>query len=164
MPPSALSKCLTDGLEPEDWYELLNGKVFFWLDPKRLDRQRLACGAAPQFVLVVDAGRLLADYGATAAVAPINSGNAMRAAALRNRTTFVPYERWRAEGWADERIPGVNPRPLHHRPVELVVSDAVPNIMAYATAVVPLAAGEGMAAALLRSADGRKRQPSRRHR
>lgn len=154
MPPLALSRCLTDGLEPEDWYELLNGKVFFWLDPKRLDRQRVACGEAPQFAFVVDAGRLLVDYGATAAVTPINTGNAMRAAAPRNRTTFVPYERWLAEGWVDERIPGVDTRPLHHRPVELVVSDAVPNIMAYTTAVVPLAVGETMAAALLRFAAG----------
>jgi hypothetical protein len=30
---------------PEDWFELLNSKVFFWLDVRRLNRQRLACGS-----------------------------------------------------------------------------------------------------------------------
>jgi hypothetical protein len=34
MPPKALMRCLRSGLMPEDWFELLNSKVFFWLDPK----------------------------------------------------------------------------------------------------------------------------------
>ena len=44
MPPAVLAKCLHGGLCPEDWYDLLNSKVFFWLEPERLDRQRKACG------------------------------------------------------------------------------------------------------------------------
>lgn len=31
MSDAGLRRCLTDGLTPEDWYRLLNGKVFFWL-------------------------------------------------------------------------------------------------------------------------------------
>ena len=140
MPPAALARCLGDGLQPGDWYALLNSKVFFWLDRARLNRQRQACGPAPQVVLVVDAARLLARHGDTASVTPINTGNAMRAAAPRNLTTFVPYARWRRDGWAHERIAGVALRAAAHKPVELTIADAVPDILAFVTAVVPLAA------------------------
>ena len=62
-------------------------------DPERLNRQRLACGAASQVALAIDALALLAVHGGAASVSAFNTGNAMRAAA-RNRSTFVPYPRW----------------------------------------------------------------------
>jgi hypothetical protein len=142
MPPKALTRCLKSGLSPEDWFEVLNSKVFFWLDPQRLNRQRLACGASPQLALVLNASRLLTNYSAVATVTPINTGNALRAAAARNLTTFVPYERWLIDGWAYENIPGARPRRKSHRPVELTIAEAVPDIMAYVVAVVPLGARE----------------------
>jgi hypothetical protein len=142
MPPTALARCLTKGLEPEDWYELLNSKVFFWLDPRRLNRQRLACKASPQIVLVLDATRLLLNYCSSAAVTPINTGNARRRAALRNVSTFVAYERWRIDGWEGEVVPGAKQRDRNHRPAELAISDAVPDIMDYLVATIPLGIGE----------------------
>ena len=142
MPPKALMRCLTSGLTPEDWFELLNSKVFFWLDPKRLNRQRLACGASPQVALIVNASRLLIKYNGLATVTPINTGNALRCAAPRNLTTFVPYERWLIDGWAYENIPGAQPRPRSHRPAELTISEAVPDILDYVMAAVPLNPGE----------------------
>jgi hypothetical protein len=145
MPPAALARCLKSGLVPEDWFELLNSKVFFWLDIERLNRQRHACKDAPQIALIIDASSLLANYSTVASVAPINTGNAMRAAAPRNRTTFVPYERWVEDGWAHENIPGAPRRPANHRPVELTIDDAVPDIMEYVVRVVALRAGEPLA-------------------
>jgi hypothetical protein len=142
MPPQALARCLTDNLRPEDWFELLNSKIFFWLDPKRLNRQRMACGSEPQIALIVDGRHLLTNYGAMASVTPINTGNAMRAAARRNFTTFVPYERWLLDAWTYEEVPGATPRPMHHRPVELCISDAIPDIADYIIEIIPLAAGE----------------------
>lgn len=142
MPPNALERCLSGNLLPADWFELINSNVFFWLDPKRLNRQRRACGTAPQIVLVVDGRRLLTRYSAAATVTPINTGNAMRAAAPRNLTTFVPYERWLIDGWTYEDIPGVPRRPRHHRPVELCIKGAVPDVLQYVTAVVTLRAEE----------------------
>jgi len=142
MPPKALMRCLRSGLMPEDWFELLNSKVFFWLDPRRLNRQRLACGASPQVALVVDASRLLIKYSGVAMVTPINTGNALRSAAPRNLTTFVPYEQWLIDGWAYENIPGSLPRPRSHRPAELTISGAVPDILDYVLAIVPLNRGE----------------------
>jgi hypothetical protein len=142
MPPKALARCLKNGLEPEDWFELLNSKVFFWLDRMRLDRQRLACGASLQIALVLNASRLLMNYGSVATVTPINTGNALRSAAPRNLTTFVPYRRWLIDGWAYEDIPSARQRPKSHHPVELTIADAVPDIMDYVVAAVPLHAGE----------------------
>ena len=142
MPPKALRRCLTSGLTPADWFELLNSKVFFWLDPGRLNRQRLAGGALPQIALVINAADLLMKYNGFATVTPINTGNALRFAAPRNLTTFVPYERWLIDGWAYEDIPGARPRPRSHRPAELTISEAVPDILDYVMAAVPLNAGE----------------------
>jgi hypothetical protein len=138
MPPQALKRCLKSGLRPEDWFELINSKVFFWLDHKRLNRQRLACGSAPQIALVIDAIRLLDTYGAQASVSPINTGNAMRAPAPRNRSTFVPYQRWLVDGWTHEDIPGIPRRAVNHRPVELTVDCVIPDIMDYIIATIPL--------------------------
>jgi hypothetical protein len=142
MPPKALMRCLRSGLMPEDWFELLNSKVFFWLHPSRLNRHCHACGASPQVALVVNASRLLMKYSGMATVSPINTGNALRCAAPRNLTTFVPYQRWLSDGWAYEDIPGVRPRPRSHRPAELTISEAVPDILDYVMAAVPLNPGE----------------------
>jgi Family of unknown function (DUF7002) len=150
MPPKALRNCLNDGLTPEDWYELLNAKVFFWVDPERLDRQRRVCGAAPQLALVIDTDRLLARYIDTACVTPINTGNAMRAAARRGYATFVPYRRWQANGWSSEAELGGRIRPASHRPVEVTIEDAVPDIMEFITARIHLEEGEALFEKLLR--------------
>jgi hypothetical protein len=91
MPPAALARALGDGLEPSDWYTLLNGFVFLWPDRERMDRQRRACGSRPQVVLTFDLAALLDRFEAKAFVSPINSGNARRKAARRGRDTFVPY-------------------------------------------------------------------------
>jgi hypothetical protein len=142
MPSKALMRCLKNGLDPEDWFELLNSKVFFWLDPSRLNRQRLACGEAPQVALVVNASSLLMKYSFWATITPINTGNALRSPAPRNLTTFVPYERWLIDRWAYEEVPGARPRARSHKPAELAISEAVPDILDYVMAAVPLNAGE----------------------
>src|SRR5687767_10261147 len=51
MPAAALANCLV-GMTPAEWYALVNSRVFFWLDSRRLNRQRAACGSRPQVVLV----------------------------------------------------------------------------------------------------------------
>jgi hypothetical protein len=142
MPPATLARHLGGGMMPEDWYELLNSKVFFWLDRERLDRHRHACRASEQIVLTIDAARLLARYGSVSSVSPINSGNVMRAAVWRSTATFVPYDRWLTHGWIDEQQPGIKARPNGHRPVELAIDTAVVDIMAYVTTVTPLKVGE----------------------
>jgi hypothetical protein len=146
MPPAVLGKYLQDGLSPEDWYDLLNSKVFFWLDPDRLNRQRSACGDAPQRVLVIDAVRMLEKHGGRAAVTPINTGNAMRAAAPRGLSTFVPWVRWTSDGWESEKVGRTAGRPANHKPVELTIEDGVEDIMDHVIEMIPIGAGQTLGA------------------
>ena len=130
MPPAALVRCLI-GMTPAEWYALVNSKVFFWLDPDRLDRQRRAGGASPRaVVMTVDAARLLAAHGARAALSAINTGNARRKPALRGRQSFVPYAAWLDGRWASEAAAlGTRPRAPSHPPAELTIGESVPDAM-----------------------------------
>jgi hypothetical protein len=129
MPPRALEGCLV-GLTPADWYALVNARVFFWLDPDRLNRQRAACEPRAQVVLAVDTTRLIAVYSEQLEVTPINTGNARRKPAVRGAATFVPYATWLKSGWASEaKALGTPLRRRSHQPVEITVRDAVPDIM-----------------------------------
>jgi hypothetical protein len=146
MPPQALARCLI-GMQPADWYRLINSRVFFWLDPQRMDRQRRACGSRPQIVLVVDTKRLLDRSAKMASLSPINTGNARRNPAVRGRSTFVPYASWLESGWKDEAAGlGTSPRPRSHRPVELTIDGAVPDVMSLVVRVHRLGPGESFSA------------------
>jgi hypothetical protein len=142
MPPAALQRCL-HGMTPEQWYELLNGKVFFWTDAKRLNRHLHACRRNPQVVMVLDAERLLASHGARTAVSPFNTGYAGRRPASRGAATFVPYATWRQSGWAHEAAAlCTRPRPRSHSPAELAVDRAVPDALSFVVEVRHLAVGQ----------------------
>jgi hypothetical protein len=99
MPPRALARVLDDGLEPGDWYALLNSFVFLWRDQARMKRYFGAYNSRPQVVLTFDATVLLERLQAHAFVSPINSGNARRRAARRGRMTLIPFATWQREGW-----------------------------------------------------------------
>ena len=118
MPPSALARALDDGLEPGDWYALLNSYVFLWADRKRMDRQRRACGDRPQVTLTFDAAALFEHFGTQAFLSPINSGNVRRNAARRGRDTLVPYAMWLQQGWPT--------RQRSHPPAEILFGCVLP--------------------------------------
>ena len=142
MPPAALTTCLI-GLVPSEWYALINARVFFWLDPARLNRQRVACNPRPQVVLTVDANKLVAAYAEKVTVTPINTGNARRRPAWRGAATFVPYAAWITSAWASEADSlGTPVRPSSHPPVELTVAGSIPNIMQFVVDVQQLAQGQ----------------------
>lgn len=142
MPPSALGRCL-HGMELADWYATINARVFFWLDPDRLNRQKAACEPRLQVVLAVDMASLIAAHEDHVSVTPINTGNARRKAALRGRATFVPWSEWVRTGWASEaRALEIPVRKQNHRPVELTALDAVPDILRFVIDVVPLPTGQ----------------------
>jgi hypothetical protein len=141
MPPEALMRCLDPGLTPQAWYALVNAKVFFWLQPERLDRHLAACGARPQIVLSVDLQALLARHGRRAFVTPFNIGNARRRPAPRGARSFVPVGRWLDSRWQGEARDGEPPRAASHPPAELAIEGAVPDVMEMVVAVRPVAAG-----------------------
>lgn len=142
MPANALKQCLV-GMTPPEWYALINSKVFFWLDVKRLNRQRGACDPRPQVVLEVDTERLLARHAEQIALSPINTGNARRRPATRGRCTFVPYRVWIESGWSSETQGlGTRLQRRSRRPAELTVADAVSDIMSFVVRVHRLGSGE----------------------
>ena len=142
MPPAALERCLVD-MTPNEWYALLNSRVFFWPDVARMNRQRLACAADPQVLMVIDTTALLARYGHRAYVSPINTGNARRRPAKRGQATFVPYDRWISDRWTSECAAlGISPRSANHPPAELTIAGDVPDVMEFVVGTHILDAGE----------------------
>ncbi|MGC4096443.1 MAG: hypothetical protein QM706_04945 [Nitrospira sp.] len=140
MSTRALERCLVD-LTPPEWYRLINNQVFFWLDPERLNRQKAACEPRPQVVIVLDTATLVAAYGEHVALTPFNTGNARRNPARRSAATFVPIAEWVKSGWLTEAHALGSPlRNRSHRPVELTVLDAVPDLMRFVVDVVRLEA------------------------
>lgn len=123
IPPSALGPALDDGMDPSDWYALLNEHVFLWPDRARMQRQRKACGARLQVLLTFDAAALLDNFGESTFVAPINTGNARRKPARRGRATLLPYRAWLSDGWPAGR----RWRP----PAEFLFTCAVPAVSPY---------------------------------
>ena len=137
MDDAGLTRCLTDGLRPEDWYRMLNGKVFFWLTRARLLR---LLNAAPyrnaeHDVLELEAAPLVAAYRDAMTLSPINSGTTMRFPAARGLATFLsigeyPYAHWRTKRSRGERV------------VELAVAGGVPDVARFVRRVVRMRGSE----------------------
>ena len=131
MDDNGLTRCLQDGLNPQDWYQLLNQKVFFWLTRSRLLRL-LNSGTyrnEEHDVLELEASPLVSAYRNKIWFCPINSGCTKPFPHPRGKDTFqrisdYPYRAWRAK------------RPRGERVVELAVDYAVPNIERFVTRVI----------------------------
>jgi hypothetical protein len=130
MSDSALRKCLTDGITPSQWYQILNGKVFFWLSKRRL-RRLLGARAYrnfPQTVLTLDTKTLVKAHSQKILLSPINSGSAIMQPQPRGNDTFLsiadyPFDEWRKK------------RSRRNAVVELVVPGSVGDIMDHVIAV-----------------------------
>lgn len=85
-----------DRMNPDEWYELLNGMVFFWVREERvmqlsrakLYRDRTHC------VLTVDTQELLRRHGDRVRLSPINSGSTIYNARRRGAHTFLPLNEY----------------------------------------------------------------------
>lgn len=140
MTVAALQRCLTD-MMPAAWFELLNGKVFFWLTRQRL---LTLLGAAPyrtleHDVLEVDTAALVAAHRADISLSPINSGATFALGpAPRGSDTFQPIETY---DYAARR--------KNHPPakcaVELTVAYAVPDVARFVRRVVRMRGAEELA-------------------
>jgi len=118
MPASALAKCLDDGLAPQDWYRLLNGRCFFWLSEKRLQGMLGTYRDRPHIVLTVDTESLVRKHAARIELSRINSGYALRVPARRGKKTFQAIDAY-----------------VHSTVVELCVIGGVPDIRRHLIAV-----------------------------
>ncbi|WP_395449655.1 DUF7002 family protein [Aminobacter sp. UC22_36] len=123
MSDSALKKCLLDGLTPQEWYENLNRKTFFWLSKERLWRLlgAKAYREEPQTVLTIDTAALVAAHRERILLSPINSGSTIMKPQPRGNGTFMTVADY---PYADRRRTRTHADAL----VELVVLDGVPDI------------------------------------
>lgn len=129
MPPKALFQCLDPPLTPRDWYELVNVRIFFWLDRDRVLRHWAASRGTPLVCYTVSTARLLERHAPFVELSPFNTGNALRRAARRGHRTFVPLVDWMRLGWNTEALPGAVPRSPSHKPVELTVRRSIPDFL-----------------------------------
>ena len=95
MSEGALTKCL-QGLSPQQWYEILNRKVFFWLSYDRL-RGLLEARAYrhdKHCVIIVDTAQLLERHLNQVTLSPINSGSTIYKPQPRSKETFQPIDKY----------------------------------------------------------------------
>ena len=116
MPPNALKAVLTDGVTPRQWYEFLNGKVFFWPTKDRLDSMVSAYRGQALVLIVVDTYALIEAHMDEITLSRINSGFARYKRGNRNFDTFqsigsyrqVRRERDVAEFAVEYNVPNIN--------------------------------------------------------
>lgn len=95
MRERSLEECL-NGMTPQQWYETLNRRVFFWLTPERLSgllsakayRQRKHC------VLVIDTEQMVKGHVNKISLSPINSGSTLFRPMPRGVETFQPISKY----------------------------------------------------------------------
>lgn len=125
MPPARLSQALPPHVTPEQWYRLINSKVFFWVSAERLGRLLRSYGGHQHDVLKVATASLLNAHEAKTSLCHMNSGNTLpiphwRDPSIFKRISDYPVNR------AGNPIKEV---------VELVVDYSVPDISAHVVAV-----------------------------
>ena len=130
---SGLSRCLQDGLVPEDWYRILNERVFMWLSPDRLRRLLTArpYRAIEHDVLELDARSLIANYRELITFSPINSGATKPFPCNRGRDTFLPIKEYPYSEWRKKRRVG-------ERVVELAVAGGIADVRRFVLRVVTM--------------------------
>ena len=142
MDDRGLRQCLQDGLTPEDWYRILNARVFFWLTRSRLIRLLTAKPYRDQEhdVLELDAAALVRAYLSQITLSPINSGATKPFPASRGKRTFLPVPDYPYAAWRMKR-------PKGERAVELAVTGGVPDIERFVTRVSVMRGTEVLAKA-----------------
>ena len=112
---ASLRDCLPPEISPRNWYELLNGKVFFWLSKERLQRMARTYGDKERLVLVLDSRGFAAAHADDIWLSHMNSGCSIPWKAERSYETFrriadYPYGKHRgtaAELCVDHSVPDV---------------------------------------------------------
>jgi hypothetical protein len=105
MSETKLKSCL-DGMEPREWYELLNSKVFFW---PTIERLKTLLGAreyrdSPHVVISVDTSILLEQHLSQTTLSRINSGSTFYSPASRGRESFLRLSEYPQTWWKERRL------------------------------------------------------------
>ena len=131
---SMLHKCLLDDLSPEDWYQILNQRVFFWPNCERVETflKTREHQSKHHLLIVVRTDRLIVDYGDRIELSPINSGATRSIEHKRGRGTFAALGDYDFEGWRKKR------RSRKKAVAEVTVRGAVERLTSIATSAVCL--------------------------
>lgn len=127
MPEDRLLRALTNGTTPRQWYELINDKVFFWVEEERLHR---LLGARDyrkleHDVLTLDSAAFIPAYAEKIWLCHMNSGNTWPFPHLRDSEVFCRVSDYPVKR-AGKPVKNV---------VELVVDYSVPDIADYVVQV-----------------------------
>ena len=133
-----LKGALSGGMTLQEWYQVLNERVFFWLTVERLRilLNAKTYKAGRHDVITVDTARLVRDYEKSIYLAAMNTGNTQPIAHPRGRDTFKTIADY---PFADRRKRRLEPA------VELTVLEGVRNIERHVIRVERWERGELMA-------------------
>ncbi|SDA96800.1 hypothetical protein SAMN03159443_05771 [Pseudomonas sp. NFACC15-1] len=123
MPEKRLLQALTNGTTPRQWYELINDKVFFWVEEERLHRLLGARDyrTLEHDVLTLNSAEFIPAYAEKIWLCHMNSGNTWPIPHRRDTEIFR-----RIADYPVKR----SGKPVKNV-VELVVDYSVPNITDY---------------------------------
>jgi hypothetical protein len=112
-------------MEPREWYELLNSKVFFWPTIDRLTTllSARAYRNRPHVVIAVDTSIFLKQLLNQTTLSRINSGSTVYTPVPRGRETFLPLSEYPQDWWRKRRVG------------EAAVDYGIPNITDMVTSV-----------------------------
>lgn len=143
MPPGRLQKALVDGTTPEEWYRLINGKVFMWAKEERLvgllkarDYRNME-----HDVLTIDTASLLKAHAPRVWLCHMNSGNTWPMPHARGKDSFRRIELYPVKS---------NQNPVKEV-VEVLIDHSVPDIANHTLAVHRMRADEILAQIWARS-------------
>ena len=90
----ALARCLQDGMQPSEWYRILNARVYFWLTKDRLGRMLSSPAYAkiPHLVLTLRTEVIVDRYWEQVRLAAMNTGCTVPFAHPRGASTFYRPE------------------------------------------------------------------------
>ncbi|MEM7732891.1 MAG: hypothetical protein AAF280_08940 [Pseudomonadota bacterium] len=100
-----LAPALDDDLTPQDWFAMLNARVFFWPDRKLGEgnlKARMSRGYDSEWQ-IYDTAKLLTKVWDRAEIAPINTGSTIHQPARRGLASFAPLDGLDFEIWRKQR-------------------------------------------------------------
>lgn len=115
-----LDKLLDNGVTQQEWFEFLNGKVFFWVSKYELIKMMCAWQyrGKPQWIIKINTRDLLDQYADKAYVSDQNTGS-LYSRRKRGPKSFIPF----------------NECPVNSRIKELAIDYKVPNLSEFVISV-----------------------------
>lgn len=122
MPPESLQDVLI-GVTPQEWYEFLNNKVFFWSSQDRLQRllKAVAYRQRSHTVITVDTRALVEKHADRITLSTMNSGVSLFDRRKRGLSTFQTLDEFPTDPAASRHPP--------QDVVEVAVEYSVPHIV-----------------------------------